>query len=102
MRTAKRGRPLNKVRSDSRTLLQKEEHRYGKGEDGNEYFKCWNCGFICKVGRDALGGSVSAVNISYTENTDYTASDSFPDYKWYDITGNGCPFCHTKNWRGDY
>jgi len=28
----------------------------GVGIEKNQYFKCWNCGFVCNVDRDSLGG----------------------------------------------
>lgn len=32
--------------------------------DADKYYRCANCGFICKIGRDSLGGS-SSVSGSY-------------------------------------
>ena len=41
---------------------------YGEGDDKGKYFRCWNCGFVCKVGRDELGDSESTAG---DEHTDY-------------------------------
>jgi len=69
LRTAKRGRPQRKYRSDSRRLPIKEEHRYGVGENGDEWFRCWNCGYACKANREKKGGSHTPNNISHIPET---------------------------------
>jgi hypothetical protein len=39
----------------------------GTGEDEGKWYKCWFCGFPCKVGRDELGGSNSSSGVSHTD-----------------------------------
>ena len=108
---------------------------YGEGDDEGKYFRCWNCGFICKVGRDELGDSDSSAGDEHTDyhQTHHCSTYDLPDaasryatlggdtghYQVAQLKGidgnpvtirhdftsdisSGCPFCGTKNYRGDY
>lgn len=110
-----------KPRKDSRTLPVK-----GKNEDEGKYYRCWNCGFICNVDRDELGGSASKDGISYArfsrdygtgENGEVIASlrsghvcpkiDADDDAVtvreyWNPDVNSGCPMCGCLNYKGDY
>ena len=62
-------KPRKTYRSDSRTIPIKEERNYGVGEDGDKWYRCWHCGYACKVGREAEGGSNTPNNITYSSST---------------------------------
>lgn len=49
----------SRVRHDARTIPLK-----GRGADDGKWFRCWNCGFICNVDRDSLGGPESRSGVS--------------------------------------
>lgn len=112
------------VAKDSRTLPIYGHPYHGEGEDAGKWFRCWNCGFICKVGRDALGGPADKAGVV---STAYTQVDQYGDTTYHCINAHGddqttceanggtwtstsykavvtegCPFCGSKNWRGDY
>lgn len=113
-----------KIRKDSRTLPIYGHPDFGEGQDVGKYYRCWNCGFICDVDRDELGGPDSRSGVTataYTQvdqygNTAYHcegfyASDSaaceagggtWTSTKYEPVVGSGCGFCGTLNWRGDY
>jgi len=102
---------------------------YGRGEDAGRYFRCWNCGFVCDIKRDALGGSDSASGDNHTDyavqaGSDYRAgigprpvgtldvmlhyhvairnsANAVYHHHKTNIT-SGCSFCGCTNWRGDY
>jgi len=123
-----------RLRKESRTIPVK-----GSGDDSGKFFRCWNCGFVCNVERDELGGRDSVGGISfeiyeersstiYPDGVEHgTDIDGFPlskisvlgkghislkvgmdglpqgvDKVWVPVITGGCPFCGTKNWRGDY
>ena len=116
-RTLHRGRRIPK---QSRTLPLRSE-----GEDDGKYYRCWNCGFICKDGRDSLGDDntpdgtvltdslnavtgrpynahsieISRVTVLPIAQSDGTAREVTHRFA---VSGNGCPLCHTQNWKGDY
>lgn len=114
--------------SDAQTLPVPANRDRDDGTDYGNLYVCWNCGFPCKVGRDELGDAESVAGTShsdYSTPSDYDTdnriiiggpTDSFhvllkldaagdPEIIYHDfesvITG-GCPFCGTRNWRGDY
>lgn len=113
---------------DSRTLSVPASRHRDDGTDFRNLYKCWNCGFHCKVGRDDLGGVESVAGTShedYSTPSDYYDSnvivlggpdDSFhvlleldaagdPKEIYHDfksVISGGCPKCGTRNWRGDY
>lgn len=126
------------LRGDSKTIPLEGNRDRGNGEDAGIWYKCWNCGFICKEGRDSLGGSESRSGVvleDFVETPDRMGVDGkngnhnsyqlcfdglinhFHVVMANDSGGNpkkpyhalrvsesssGCPFCHSKNWRGDY
>lgn len=113
-----RGR--NRLPKESRTIPLK-----GEGDDEDKYYRCWNCGFICNVDRDALGGRYSTdgtvlTNAAIPAVGNITDGRGIEMSRWtvspvadadgnprtvayaFDISGDGCPSCHTRNWRGDY
>lgn len=101
----------------------------GGGEDFRKWYKCGWCGFICKIGRDELGGRNSRSGESHR---DYTipsnifdsspiisvggpidsslvllelGSDGEPKEILHGFETNissGCPFCGSKNWKGEH
>jgi len=57
----------SRIRKESRTIPLYGDADRGNGLDDGRYFRCWNCGFICNIDRDALGGSESRDGISYED-----------------------------------
>ena len=55
----------SRIRKESRTILLYGDPDRGNGLDDGRYYRCWNCGFICNIDRDALGGQESRDGISY-------------------------------------
>lgn len=108
----------------SRTIPLKGNSIRGDGEDYGKYFKCWNCGWICNVDRDALGGAESEANITptgYTQLDQYgnevyhcfgaagstqsiceDAGGIWTSTRYKPVVNSGCPACGSPNWRGDY
>ena len=101
---------------------------FGRGDDADRYFRCWNCGFVCDAQRDSLTSADESANIPYTDALELTSetdgqkrhiatlstghvavrlgadgstAKTVVHNHISDISG-GCPFCGTKNWRGDY
>jgi len=87
----------------------------GYRRDHGRYYRCWNCGFVCDMHRDALGGrpgdAVAPVGIDPTPgvlgNTGRTVlmqvgmdGQPLPVRRIFksDVT-SGCPFCGTHNWK---
>lgn len=118
-----------KIPKESRTIPVRGNKTRGNGEDFGILFKCWYCGFICKEGRDALGGSSSRSGLVHeeaptpSEPTDTKSSlcidrgsvakyvlmelDSNGNPKTIShtfkaVSGNGCPLCGSLNWKGIY
>ncbi len=129
----------HKLRKRSRSLPVK-----GQVDERGKAYRCWNCGFVCIEGRDALAGSDDRSNViptDYTEKypsatgifsgTEGLSADGVTPLQLLAISGgamgrvvtlklgsdgepiplyhahrakvtSGCPFCGTKNWRGDY
>jgi hypothetical protein len=52
-------RHSRKLRNKSRAIPLKGNKVRANGEDDGKYYRCWNCGFICDVTRDSIGGSQS-------------------------------------------
>ena len=40
---------------------------FGKDDDQGRYYRCWNCGFVCDVERDALGDSDSTSGLAHKD-----------------------------------
>lgn len=82
-----------------------------KGTKGDEdrYYRCWNCGFPANDVEDGtLGGPEDgeATVLTLVENNDVFPL-VFPftfagGGNVYEVSGGGCPLCHTTNWRGDH
>ena len=124
-------------RHPSRTILRHDARKRplkpARWEDLGKYFRCWNCGFICDVDRDSLGGPEdrSGTGSEFEKTTlpdngwiDYgrrSVTNALKDWNHtvlvrvngagtplpielsYSPTVNqGCPFCGSLNWRGDY
>lgn len=122
----------NPIPKKARTLPIPGHPERGDGEDDGKYYRCWNCGFICNVDRDALGDDHSLSGLSYSVkepeeydtvlpgedgtlfttfvlSTGHIAPVSLADGTeatvrrvWYPSDAKGCPFCGTLNWRGDF
>lgn len=134
-----------RVRKQSRTNPLRGHKDYADGRDDGKYWRCWNCGFVCDVERDELGGGDGVSHTVYealytggpkkgANNTDYLETDaaihgdnsSVPllaiasgrtghvllqndaagdpqtvRVNWTPDVTSGCPFCDTRNWRGD-
>jgi hypothetical protein len=108
-----------------RTIPLKSSDRASGREviDAGRYFRCWNCGFICDVERDALsdlgnGSNPVAVpevstGFTYAEGEDankivlykvrLSATDSSGDpvgiQHSFRVSGTGCPLCFTRAWK---
>lgn len=121
-------RHRGRIRKESRTIPLYGDRERGNGLDDGRYYRCWNCGFICNVDRDALGGpesgdgksyeafliptdpslnSVSRLGGSEEPSTVSLALDIAGDtitetHAIQSVINQGCPFCGTLNWRGDY
>ena len=67
---------------------------YGEGDDQGKWFRCWNCGFRCKVDRDSLDtGDHGSGGVTVTSTVIDGDTVHYPD-----IIG-GCPFCGNKNYK---
>jgi len=71
-------------RHPGRTILRHDARTCplspARWEDEGRYFRCWNCGMICDVQRDALGGSEDRGGT----NSEFV-KDTYPDYSgWQD------------------
>ncbi len=111
----------------SKTLPIYGNSEMGNGLDAGRYFRCWNCGFVCRVDRDALGdkqarpavGAQSYVPqpdpnterrlVMLDEDEAYLTMESgadgsakTPRLPYEAVVNGGCPFCGTLNWRGDF
>jgi hypothetical protein len=105
---------------------------HGTGDDADRYYHCWFCGFVCDADRDELGGSDSPSGVGHTEAMDLACDNSPEsickstlggDVNCFEVgmrlgqddstplevvhnhkcdISSGCPFCGSKNWRGDY
>lgn len=109
---------------DSRTIAIYGSPERGDGLDSGKWYRCWNCGFLNSIDRNALGDSQSRDGIVITDYATYDGSVTHPEGRLgdsliaqeQDSEGNpkgirgsfmvsvnsGCSFCGTLNWRGDY
>lgn len=58
----------------------------GSGDDDGKWFRCWNCGFINNIDRNAIGqgeGDISSVTLGVVD---------------VDVAG-GCSLCGSLNYR---
>jgi len=114
-----------KLRKESRTYPIYGSDERGDGLDSQRYWRCWNCGFVCDVERDFLGGDEERSQvepIAYNQTTDdlstaayhcegaagatqvicEAAGGTWSRVRYKPEVNSGCPFCGTPNWRGDY
>ena len=94
--------------------------------DQGNYFRCWNCGFICDIRRDLLSkdgrrGTVltEGTATSHGDTTLYhgveeahylttgagedsvlsSEASNVPIARSITVGGTGCPLCHTTAWK---
>ena len=95
---------MSRLPKESKTIPIYGHPERGDGEDNGKYYRCWNCGFVCNVDRDALGDQSSrsgAAYETYAQVDEYGVATGKTRYKVSE-SSTGCPLCHSKNWRGDY
>lgn len=120
----------SRIAKDSRRIQLWGDPIRGDGQDHAKWYRCWNCGFICNIERDALGdsqsgsgvvhkdyaqqpdpgtvkleatlGGISAVHSISEEGADGTAKGVRNAIMVSSSASSGCPFCSTLNWKGDY
>jgi hypothetical protein len=63
----KPARSRGRLRKQSRTIPVQGSFERGGGEDAGVWFRCWNCGFLNKVGVDELGDSQSPSGVIHTD-----------------------------------
>lgn len=112
------------VRKDSRTIPLPGNAERGDGEDHGKWYRCWNCGFVCNVDRDALGGPDDTDGVTpeaYTTLDQYgdtayhcegaagktqticeAAGGTWSSTRYIPRIDSGCPMCGCLNWRGDF
>jgi len=117
----------NRLPREARTRLLFDETDTNNGQ----FFRCWNCGFICHDKRDILGGPRSGHAVEHIDFTIQSGGiipgvadsaksmlidmqnkyvtpqlDSAGNAKTvvhsYRTTGGGCPLCHSINYKGEY
>ncbi len=119
----------SRIPKDSRTIPIYGDPIRGDGNDDGKYYKCWNCGFVCNVDRDALGdgqsrdgvaikefieiaygglpssfavlgSSIGHFHVALEKGADGTAKTI--EHNLMAKDGSGCPLCQTLNWKGDH
>lgn len=114
-------RARSRRQKESRTIRVWGSPERGDGLDHNKWYYCWNCGFMNHEDRSALGGSESLDGVIHTDYVNYpdrgevrlgealvameNDSGGNPKSVRYNVKvgpNNGCSFCGTLNWRGDY
>ena len=68
----------------SRTIELPGHRDYGDGIDDGKYYRCWNCGFICDVDQDELGGENSRSGATYAQYDDVYSENEPPFYSGID------------------
>lgn len=104
-----------KLRKEARTIPIPGHKDYGDGQDDGKYYRCWNCGMVCDVDRDELGGPAEKARVtpkSYTITGQYGETNAsghtiftgegYTTVRYEPDVNSGCPFCGTLNWRGDH
>lgn len=121
-----------RIPSRSRTLPIYGDPIKGNGLDAGKYYRCWNCGFVCNVDRDALGDAQSRSGVVVTDFVEtperaeqgiLASLATLGDINHFHVAmkngidgspkairhsqmvaegGSGCPLCHSLNYRGDY
>lgn len=123
-------RNSRRLPKESRTIPLPGNRDRGNGLDFRKWYTCWHCGFTCKLGRDALGGTSSRAGTAYEDvitpsdpslnDINYSVlggpinnfevslelgSDGNPKVIRHDfesVIAGGCPFCGCRNWDGKY
>lgn len=109
---------VTRVRKEKRTVPVPAQ-----GAEEGRYFKCWNCGFICDIQKNALdtgraGNSHTPATLTPGREVGDLASVRFrvgrpivlralnsigehkPIYVQRSVTvSSGCPFCGTHAWK---
>ena len=105
---------------------------FGRRDDADKYFRCWNCSFVCDKDRDELGDSSTKGGDGHLDaltpvvndiggNTSNQAmlggpvghyhvaarvgpdaSPTLVSHNFKSDVSRGCPKCGSTNWRGDY
>jgi hypothetical protein len=100
-----------------------------EADQTDKFYKCWNCGFVCKVGRDQLGDGVGYCVTDTVETSDYNPQeqglldikgfDMSPDdmstvlmmkldsqdnpvtvtHNFTQVVTSGCPLCGSRNYK---
>ena len=109
----------------SRTIPIKRHEDYGDSDDRKNWFRCWNCDFVCNLDQNATGGPDELVELG---SVPYTQTDQYGNTKshcegvagatqticeaaggtwtstWYKPAEiiRGCPLCGSINYLGDY
>ncbi len=110
-----------RLHKQSRTIRVWGSPDRGDGLDHNKWYRCWNCGWVNHIDRNALGGSESLDGVILTDyvNESVQGNASLGDAlvaQTLDAEGNpkavrhnfkvgpnnGCSFCGSLNYRGDY
>jgi len=84
----------NRYGSYQTTRLPKQKKTIsvlGHLEDEGKYYRCWNCGFVNHVQRNAIGVGSGASTEAYVDTDGVT--------KYKSIVTAGCSFCGSKNYR---
>lgn len=115
----------SRIRKESKTIAVWGSPDRGDGLDHDKWYRCWNCGFLNNVDRNALGDSQSMDGVIITEYTpvaddgsavqepnlgdaliaqenDSEGNPKGVRHNFMVGPNNGCSFCGTLNWRGDY
>ena len=68
-REMKHRNALSTSRGRSKAFPGKRKRRIplrGSFEDEGKYYRCWNCGFICNIERDAFGEDENLSGLDFT------------------------------------
>lgn len=111
---------------ESHTIPLEGNKDRGDGLDYKRWYRCWNCGWICDIDRDALGDGESLSGEGYADATAFTdpsidnmgvlggedavislelGADGQPKeilHHLQSVISSGCPFCGSLNWLGKY
>lgn len=117
------------MRSERKTIpMRASDGGSGREEvDAGRYFRCWNCGFVCDIDRDALddGRHGATTTIYTTASAGASSGDPLSPFTLvdgtgildvmvpqvdaaggpvvvrnvYEVGGTGCPLCHTRAWK---
>ena len=117
-----------KLPKQSRQIPLPASSERGNGLDAGRYFRCWNCGFVCDIDRDSLGGARSGSGVNPQEyypqpdtgvevgqcvlgglDSVFVALEQGADglakgiqHSLWAVVSGGCPLCGSKNWKGEF